>query len=504
MKTLTLRLLFTALLLAAQLALIWLTLYRLSSSSVYIYAVFIAISLIAAVRISSEEINPSFKIAWIIPMLTLPLITPAMYILFRTRRTTAHMRRRYNDIQTISKSCFEHRTELPDGLDPAARRQFRYILSSCDSGIAAASKADFTPSGEDFFYAYLSDLSAAESFIFIEYFIIGEGRLWSAVSELLIKKAALGITVKVLYDDLGTIALLDKGFIDTLKENGIEVCVFNALRPSIDIAINYRDHRKITVIDGKIAYTGGLNLSDEYVNITEPYGYWKDCALLLEGDAVDRMAMFFLQLWYFSCGSPLEGKQSFSRYILNSKAEHDGYLLPFSDGPFNHFPVCEPIYLSLITSAESYIYITTPYLIVDYEMTSSLRRAKLSGVDVRIITPHHPDKWYVHAVTRSCYAALLDCGIEIYEYSHGFVHSKSIVSDDKTAVVATANFDFRSFYLHFENGVYLYKASAVMQIKSDYLSMLENSIKINREDCEIRNPLKRLGIALLKLLSPLM
>ena len=465
---------------------------------------FIAVSLLAVIRISSEDINPSFKIAWIIPMLTLPLITPAMYILFRSRRTTVRMCRRYNDIQTLSKSCFEHSTELPEELDPAAARQFRCILNSCDSGIADHSAAEFFSSGEDFLYAYLADLNTAESFIFIEYFIIGKGRLWSAVSDLLIAKAAAGVNVKVLYDDLGTIALLDRTFVETLRNNGIEVCVFNALKPSIDISINYRDHRKITVIDGRIAYTGGLNLSDEYVNITEPYGYWKDCALRLEGDAVDRMTMFFLQLWYFSSGTPLNGQAAFSRFILGAKSAPDGYLLPFSDGPFNRYPVCEPIYLSLIASASSYVYITTPYLIVDYEMTSALRRAKLSGVDVRIITPHHPDKWYVHAVTRSCYAALIDCGIEIFEYRHGFVHSKSIVSDDTTAVIATANFDFRSFYLHFENGVYLHKSSAVMQIKEDYLSMLDNSIKIQRSDCEIRNPVKRLGIAILKLLSPLM
>lgn len=282
---------------------------------------------------------------------------------------------------------------------------------------------------------------------------------------------------------------------------GIECRVFNRFRPSLDVFMNYRDHRKICIIDGNVGFTGGINLADEYINAYEKHGHWKDTSIMLKGDAVWSLTILFLQMW----GNTLsENDIDFEAYKPTKSYPTDGFVQPFGDSPIDSDLIGENTYMNIINNAKEYVYIQTPYLILDHEMTTALCLAAQSGIDVRIITPHIPDKWYVHAVTRANYAELVRAGVKIYEYTPGFIHAKTIVSDDTYAIVGTTNFDFRSFYLHFECGVFLFRASTVLDVRNDFLQTQQLSEEITENDCEkVKLPVRILR-ALLRVFSPLM
>jgi cardiolipin synthase len=387
--------------------------------------------------------------------------------------------------------------------NPHIAKLFQYVRNTSNLGTFQNTETKFYPNGESFFLDYLDDLKSAREYIFLEYFIVSHGEMWHTILEILKRKVSQGVEIRLMYDDMGTISLLEPHYDDYLNSLGIKTVVFNKVKAFPNASLNYRDHRKVTIIDGKVAYTGGLNLSDEYVNLKQRFGYWKDSALRIRGEAVDSMVLMYLQLWNYS--SYDDKHTNLSKYFKSFKCATQGYVQPFYDSPFDQHLISENVYMGIINSAERYVYICTPYLILDNEMVTTLSMASKSGVDVRIITPHIPDKKYVYAVTQSNYAQLLRSGVKIYEFKDGFIHSKIIVADDRVSMVGTANFDFRSFYLHFENGVLMYDTEATLQVKSDCLNLMrESSIEVTPQEYKNRPMLKRAVGFILRLISPIL
>lgn len=502
LKLLTGRFFVTCVFIFIQLVILFIIIFGLSAYSIYIYSFMVLISLGFVVLIVGDDSNPTFKVAWIIPMLCFPFFGWLLYLVFGRRKITTKTKERYLQIYISSKSVVEQDKTALEHLtadSDSALRQYNYIKKTAQTNVFENTATKFLPTGEAFFKCYKEELRKAKKFIFLEYFIIEDGKMFGEILELLTKKVAEGVDVRLMYDDLGTINVVEKNYDRKLRALGIKVCIFNPFKPSLDVFMNYRDHRKITVIDGNVGFTGGINLADEYINEKERFGHWKDCGILLKGEAVSSFTIMFLQLWYYTSH---DNCNEYLPYLSTEKYSTDGYVMPFGDGPMSGHLTGELTYINMINNAKKYIFITTPYLILDNEMITALRLADQSGVDVRIITPHIPDKWYVHTVTRSNYPALVRSGIRIFEYTPGFIHAKEIIADDEFAVVGTTNFDFRSFYLHFENGVFLYKTSSIADIKADYEELLKKCVEITPEMCSDKSKIRRFALSFMKLFSP--
>ncbi len=370
---------------------------------------------------------------------------------------------------------------------PQHLSQIRYLQEFAGFPIFDATNTCYFSSGEQFVESFLAQLRKAQKYIFMEYFIVEEGVIWNSV----------------IYDDIGCFLTLPKDYRKQLGEYGIKCMVFNPFRPVLSVIQNNRDHRKITSIDGKIAFTGGMNMADEYANIIEKHGYWKDSAIMVEGKAAWSLTQMFLEMWQLCT----KHKECFEDFYPWKNGEcptvTDGFVQPYADSPMDDENVGEHVYMQILNHARDYVYITTPYLIVDDSMISALCLAAKSGVDVRIITSHIWDKVLIHMTTRSYYRELIRGGVKIYEYSKGFIHSKTFVSDDRTATVGTTNLDFRSLYLHFECGVWMVESSAVMQVKEDFLNTLKDCQQIFSDDCW-SNPVKEFFQDILRLLAPLL
>ncbi len=464
----------------------------------------IILSFFVILYIISKKEKPSYKLMWVMLILVFPLFGGLFYLFFRFQSSTRRFRSRLSFIEQKMKPLLTQEKYVLEELKSYC--DCSVLLSSYLSKYAGLpiyknSTCKYLTPGEQKFAYLKEELKKAEKFIFLEYFIIQEGIMWNEVLEILANKARSGVDVRVIFDDIGCFILLPKNYHKKLQSMGIKCTIFNPFRPMLSSIQNNRDHRKIAVIDGKTAFTGGINLADEYINKIDKHGHWKDAAIMVKGEAVWSFTLFFLQMWYMCENKEedyLKFKQDFEKDINN-----DGYVQPYADSPLDSENVIEHIYLSIIQNAKEYLYITTPYLIVEDNITSSLASAAKSGVDVRIITPHQPDKWSVHMTTRSYYTDLLKAGVKIYEYEDGFIHSKTFVSDDKTASVGTANLDYRSLYLHFECGALIYKNGAVMEVKDDFLTILNRCREITLEDCRV-NPIIRFVQELLRVFAPLM
>ena len=354
--------------------------------------------------------------------------------------------------------------------------------------------------GEYAFEDMIRDLESAKSFIFMEFFIIEEGKMWGEVLDILSRKVKEGVDVRVMYDGTCEITTLPHEYPDKLRAIGIQCKVFSPLYPFVSTMYNYRDHRKILVVDGRCAYTGGVNMADEYINELPRFGHWKDNGILVRGEAAWSMTVMFLSMWCY-----LKGLQAQALTPPEfPKLESDGFVQPYTDNPLDGEAVGETVYRNLIGSALDHVWIMTPYLILGNETQDSLTAAAKSGLDVRIITPGIPDKRIVYTVTRSYYDALLEAGVRIYEYTPGFVHSKVFAVDGIYATVGTVNLDFRSLYLHFENGLWLYRTSSVAQVEADFLSTLDQCQEITLESRKHISGLRRLASAVLRVFAPLM
>ena len=326
--------------------------------------------------------------------------------------------------------------------------------------------------------------------------------MWSPILQVLARKAKQGVRVRMMFDDMGCFLTLPADYAKTLESMGIEAAVFNPFVPVASAVQNNRDHRKIASIDGKIAFTGGINLADEYINAIKKHGHWKDSAIRLEGDAAWSLTVIFLQLWELTRKTGEDFMQYYPWADAPCTVENDGFVQPYADSPMDDENVAEHVYLQMIETAKDYLYITTPYLIVDDNIVSALILAAKSGVDVRVVTPGHWDKKLVHITTRSYYRELVAGGVKVYEYAPGFIHSKTFVADDKFATVGTVNLDFRSLYLHFECGTYLYRTPALQALKTDVLDTLARSREVSLADCR-RHFWSRMLAAVLRIAAPL-
>lgn len=337
----------------------------------------------------------------------------------------------------------------------------------------------------------------------MEYFIVEEGIMWDTILEILKRKVNEGVEVRFMYDGMCAFDLLPYSYPKKLQKFGIKCKMSNKIRPFVSTIQNNRDHRKICVIDGQTGYVGGVNLADEYINEKERFGHWKDTAVLLRGDAVQSLTMIFLQMWDVD----MRGVEPYGKY-LTKKAEslNDrlGYVIPYADSPFDHENVGEEVYFHILNHAKKYVHIMTPYLILDNEMLTTLIRAAKSGIEVIIIMPHIPDKWYAFAVAKTYYKELIEGGVQIYEYAPGFVHAKVFVSDDDTATVGSINLDFRSLYLHFENGVFIYDNPEVQKVEEDFQNTLVKCHKVTVTEVRNRGVLMKVAGQVLRLVAPLM
>ncbi len=444
--------------------------------------------------------NPGYKIAWIIPILIIPVFGSLIYLVL-SNRYTKKSKDRSNSIDTRLNAYLKQDVSVLESLDSSdAYNQIWYLYKTGKFPVFQNTNVTYLKLGEVYYEHLIEELKKAKKYIFMEYFIIEEGYMWDNILDVLKEKVIEGVDVRILYDDMGCILTLPDKYYQQLLSYGIKCCSFNKFIPVFNSKLNCRDHRKITVIDGKVGFTGGINLADEYMNKKVKFGHWKDNGIMLKGDAVWSYTVMFLIIWNYVNNE----KDNYELYKPTyEKMEATGYIQPYCDTPLDSENVGETVYLNLINKAKKYIYITTPYLIIDNELETALKVAAKSGVDVRILVPGIPDQKLVNEVTKAYYNNLLASGVKIYEYKKGFVHAKTFVVDDVYATVGTVNLDYRSLYLHFECGCFMYKASCVENIKTDFLDTLNVCERIHPSDTKV-NIFRKLKRDILRLISPLL
>ena len=493
----------TALLIVIQVAWLAALLLQLGNSLPAIQTVLRILSLVAILFVIKSDMNPSYKIGWILLIAVLPILGGLMYVIFGNKRPTKYMREMLRAQLEKSAEYLGTQESITGELDGGAAGLFKYLEGSAGYPTAKNTTVRYYRVGEEMYADLLPELEKAEKFIFLEYFIIRPGEMWDGVLEILKRKAAAGVDVRIIYDDMGCIDILPANYNATLEGWGIRTMAFNRFVPAVSLVMNNRDHRKITVIDGKVGFTGGINISDEYINVKERFGHWKDTGLMLKGPGVFNLTLMFLEMW----NAFNKDGDNYADFIPESYVEKggtdDGYVLSFSDSPLDNESVGESVYTDMLYQAKDYIYITTPYLAIDSELQTALCMAAKRGVDVRMITPGIPDKKLVYRLTRSYYPTLLRAGVKIYEYTPGFIHAKSFVCDDKLCVVGTINMDYRSLYLHFECGTLMYNNPEIKQVKKDDLDTMEKCRKVELSDMKT-NFLGELFDSFLRSVAPLL
>ncbi len=495
-----------ALLLFLQLAVIVVVFYLLNTFFAPFIFVELFIGILVVLYIINKDEQPEFKVPWLMLIFLTLLFGVVCYLLFANPRLTKSQDRRLKAIHERTKiyvmptqqNSKKLQCEHPEfcGIDNYLNRT-SFLCGHFNS------RVNYFKSGEEFFPDLISELEKAEKFIFLEYFIIAPGKTWNSIHEILKRKVAQGVEVKILYDDLGTAGLLKTEYYRTLRKEGISCYKFHSFHPFVSGVYNYRDHRKITVIDGKVGYTGGINLSDEYANIVHKFGYWKDTAIKIEGPAVANLTVMFLQLFDLTAKT----LSDYDKYLIHDYELFDdgGYVFPFGDGPKPYYKelIGENNFINMINAAKRYVYITTPYLIMDYNLTSAIRSAAYRGVDVRIIVPHIPDKKIIFNITRSKFPMLMKAGVKIYEYTPGFIHAKSVIVDDEYAFVGTINFDYRSLVHHFECGAVMYKTPCIADIKEDLGNVINISTLVTKDNYR-QNGFVRVINSLFAVLTPML
>ena len=465
------------------------------------------LSAFVVLYINNKPENPAYKLAWITLVLSVPLIGGALYVISSGNRT------RVQFIEEALENHLDTFKYVPDDtevqkeikqLSKSASVQSRYISKSAGYPVYRNTSVKYFPQGEDNFATLIEELEKAKHYIFMEYFIIKQGEMWSKVLSVLSKKAKEGVDVRLIYDDFGCAMWMPSRFIQEMAELGIKAVPFNPISPVLSLRQNNRDHRKITVIDGYTGFTGGINIADEYINKASRFGHWKDTGIMLKGDAVWNLTLMFLQTWRMVTKKEEDYTKFTPMTYKKTPIYSDGYVQPYGDTPVDSEIVGENIYLNMINKAKYYVYIMTPYLIIDNEMMTALTLAAKSGIDVRIITPGIPDKKLVYMVTQSYYGELVKAGVKIYQYTPGFIHAKTVVVDDSVATVGTINFDYRSLYLHFECGVWMFNAGTIYEIKEDYKKTLEVCDQITMEEISNTSSVKKFGQSVLRLVAPLL
>ena len=467
---------------------------------------FYIVSAIFVLRVANRDLVPETKIPWILCIVWLNLFGVVVYALFSSNRPSRKKRELYRAVdENIRK--YEQKDLTREQLDETMGRwaMVSEALSTVSQGaiVRSGTKTEYLPLGEIFMERLLADLEKAEKYIFMEYFIIERGTFWNAVLSVLERKIREGVEVRVMYDDIGCMGKIHLNYHRTLKRKGIYCKKFSPFVPVLTNVHNNRDHRKIVVIDGKVGYTGGLNLADEYINAVHPFGHWKDSAVRLEGEGVKGLLFLFLRQFDVQVKQMDDVEQYLPARYENFGPE-EGFVQPYGDGPAPIYPrhLSEDVYINILSNARKYVWIMTPYLIIDYRMREALILAAERGVDVRILTPHIPDKKIAFALTRSNYMALMNGGVKIYEYTPGFVHAKTMIADGTVATVGTVNLDYRSFLYHYEDGVFMYCTKAVEEIRRDFEETFAVSALQTEEDAK-RSVVWRWICEIAKLFAPL-
>lgn len=471
--------------------------------SIIAYFIFEIVSVITVFALVNNA--EAYKMSWIVIILVLPVSGLFLYFMWGRKRVNSSYFRRSREIDALMVKNLRQNEEIVQDLErqhPNKVQISRYLRKE-GFPIYNNTHATYFGLGEKVLEAMLEDLKQAKKFIFMEYFIVSDGKVWSDILEVLTRKVKEGVEVKLLFDDFGTLRINTQAFRRDLKSRGIEMSIFNPIhRDMVRMSFNYRNHKKITVIDGNIGYTGGFNLADEYANYIERFGHWKDSGIRLYGDGVYSFTCFFLNMWRIVNKNV---RINDADYRPQAHVFQEGYVQPFMGGPHRnpHNPT-EGAYTRMINKARDYIYITTPYLVLDQSMRDDLTSAAQSGVDVCIIVPRIYDKWYVYMVNVSNYGKLMEAGVHIYEYKPGFIHAKNVIADDECAICGTINTDYRSFYLHYECGVFLSEMEAVKDMKEDFLRTLGECEEMDLARWSKRPIGNKVMQAALKVLSPLL
>lgn len=468
----------------------------------YFYTLVIATIVLLVIGIIGSHDNPDYKIPWILVVILLPIIGMMLYFIFNERRLPKKFLKKYHKhYNSLELSDDENHKKLKEEDKLIAS----YALELCKiskSHLYKNTELSYFKLGEEMFESILIDLKNAKDFIFLEYFIIEEGLFWNSILDILKEKAQNGVEVKVVYDDIGCMNTLKGNYYKTLKKFNIDCVLFSKLKAAADGEFNNRSHRKMLIIDGKIAYTGGVNIADEYINKERRFGHWKDTGIKLVGEAVKEYTRLFLVDYYINVKKDVD--LDYSKYYSNFGTKNESYVIPFGDGPNPIYTenVGKNVIINILNQAKDYVYITTPYLITDNEVIKTIKNTALRGIDVRIITPHIPDKKMVFELTRSNYDILIQSGVKIYEYKPGFIHAKSYISDDIIGMIGTINLDYRSLTHHFENGVWIYNDQIIKEMKVDFIETINQSILINDNPIKT-SKLRKLFRSILKIFSPM-
>lgn len=478
----------------------------LSNAIIQFYGGSVVVGLIFVVVVLNGEGNTELKLACIVPMLIIPVFGVLFYLYAKLDFGTHVLQKRLKKTRLAAAPYLKQSPEIQDELmkaSPAAAGLTNYLSEKIGFPVLKNTQVKYFVIGEDAFREMQIQLEKAEHFIFIESFLIEEGVMWDTVLEILKRKVKQGVEVRVLYDGICVIALLPYKYPDYLESFGIKARMFSPLKPVFETYQNNRDHRKICIIDGIVGFTGGINLADEYINVKPRFGHWKDTAVMMTGDATQNLTMMFLSMWNVS-GSADEDYSAFITRGVAGTEDSAGFIVPYGDSPFDNENVGENVYSHILAHAKKYVHIMTPYLILDDYMINHLTYAAKRGVDVAVIMPHIPDKWYAFALAKTYYSELIESGVRIYEYTPGFVHAKSFVSDDESAVVGTINCDFRSLFLHFECAVFMYRNPVVRDIEADFQNTLAKSQRVSLLDCKKRPFFIKIIGEVLRLFAPLL
>lgn len=505
-KILKNRLVFVGL--AILLQILWWAVFmcRLTSYSVFINTFFRLVSIGILLYLIRKDENSAYKIAWIILIMGAPLFGGILYVMVGNKKPSKRLAVKMAAVKMEMKDALAQNRPILEEIrekDPAVAGNIHYIGEFGAYPVWKNTEATYFSLGEEMFAAMLEDLRKARHYIFLEYFIIQEGLMWDWILEILEQKVKEGVDVRLIYDDVGCVSLLPFHYDAMMEKKGIKCIAFNRFVPFISLVMNNRDHRKIMVIDGHTAYNGGINLADEYINKKVRFGHWKDTGVRLHGEAVFNFTLMFLEVWNAFRAPDLD-YEIFRPHRWHPEAfAEDGYAAPYADTPLDNEALGENVYINILNQAKDYVYIATPYLLISDEMENALCLAAKRGVDVRILMPGIPDKPTVFFMAKSYYPPLLKAGVQIYEYTPGFVHAKSYVCDDRIATVGTINMDFRSLYLHFECGTFLYDCRAVLDVKKDMEDCFPKCHQVSVGDCR-QGMIGNMFTSVLRVLAPLM
>ena len=508
--------------------------YWLKDYSTAVYAAFVLLGAVTVVHILNEENNASFKIAWIIPVLVIPVFGTVLYIYINLQPGTKRIHKKLTKIEDEIRPYLAQNEETVQELQEQSAGEkgiADYLYHADNYPVYAGCKMKYYPIGEAKFADMIEQLKHAEHFIFMEYFIVAKSYMWNTILEILKEKAAQGVEVRMMYDGMCSLALLPYGYYKDLEKMGIQSIPFSQIRPVLSTYQNNRDHRKILIIDGKTVFTGGINLADEYINRIDRFGHWKDTAVMIQGEAVKSFTLLFLKMWHVAKGKDSIPEEEIQKYTVSvwenaqtgdmctdmesmrntdmqntqdKKLHAGGYVIPYGDDPYGDERIGKQVYIDILNRARKYVHIMTPYLILDDEMITALRYCAKRGVETVIIMPHIPDKIYAYLLARTYYKQLLKYGVKIYEYTPGFVHAKVFVSDNIRGCVGTINLDFRSLYLHFECGAYMYSNDVLHDVEQDFKETLKQCQEITKESCDKYPKGKMLVGKMLRLIAPLM